>query len=201
MKQLLEADKAGLPVPPDQQAALEAAKQLEGLRQAKDQTGMGFGDFCGQVTQDPNTAKQMNDLWLIYSAGGSTSGKASLRNRPASEIQITVPAAPAPEQPQAPETPSAPVQPESPETPESPADGQIPEQPQLPELPPPEASAPETPEEPAVPEETTDPEEPREPTTPAEEAPAETQEPEAFHKGQMSARLVVYENLDEDDSD
>ncbi len=35
----------------------------------------------------------------------------------------------------------------------------------------------------------------------AEEAPAETQEPEAFHKGQMSARLVVYENLDEDDSD
>lgn len=97
MKQLLEADKAGLPVPPDQQAALEAAKQLEGLRQAKDQTGMGFGDFCGQVTKDPNTAKQMNDLWLIYSAGGSTSGKASLRNRPASEIQITVPAAPAPE--------------------------------------------------------------------------------------------------------
>ncbi|WP_442950846.1 hypothetical protein, partial [Oscillibacter sp.] len=102
-------------LPADQQAALAAAKQLEGLRQAKDQTNMGFRDFCGQVTQDPDTAKQMNDLWLIYSAGGSVSGKAALRNRSASELQITIPAVPAPEQPEVPEETQAPEQPEVPE--------------------------------------------------------------------------------------
>ena len=38
MKQLLDADKAGLPVPPGQQAALEAAKQMETLHEVKQQT-------------------------------------------------------------------------------------------------------------------------------------------------------------------
>ena len=45
MKQLLDADKAGLPVPPGQQAALEAAKQMETLHEVKQQTNMGFRDF------------------------------------------------------------------------------------------------------------------------------------------------------------
>ena len=187
MKQLLDADKAGLPVPPGQQAALEAAKQMETLHEVKQQTNMDFRDFCGQVTKDPDTAKQMNDLWLIYSAGGAVSGKATLRNRPVSEAVI--PAAPVPELPQAPTEP----QPSEP--------------PQTPDLPrPPETAVPETeaPEESAVPEESEQPapEEPQEPSAP-EEAPAEEENvgtPEMLKKGQMSARLVVYETLDGDDS-
>lgn len=207
MAQLLAADKAGFPVPADQQAALAAAKQLETLHQAKQQTGMGFQDFCGQVTKDPNTAKQMNDLWLIYSSG-SASGKAALRNRSASEISITVPAVPEQTQPPEETQPQAPEAPQPSETPQSPENAQNPEQsqpseiPQLPETsqapetPVPETSA-GTPEEPSAPEQAPAAEE--EPAAnPPETSEAET--PEILRKGQMSARLVVYENLD-DDSD
>lgn len=201
-------------LPADQQKALAAAKQLEGLRQAKDQTGMGFRDFCGQVTQNPDTAKQMNDLWLIYNAGGTVSGKTALRNRSASEIQITVPTTPAqpqtPEQSQIPAQTQTPVQPQVPEQPQAP--DETPEEPQAPE-----ETSPETPDE--TPEEspakTSDPadnvapEDTEEPEAPAAEIPEAPEEqktdgeetPAVLRKGQMAARLVVYESLDEEDSD
>ena len=156
-------------LPADQREALAAAKQLEGLRQAKDQTNMGFKDFCGQVTQNPDTAKQMNDLWLIYSAGGSTSGK--MRNRSAAEIQITVPAVPAPEQPQTPEQSRTPE--ETPDPAESPE------------------KAPGIPAEPEAREA-----EPQQ----TQEAPEE-ETPEALRKGQRTARLVVYDSLVEESPD
>ncbi|MCI8970717.1 MAG: hypothetical protein HFF99_04540 [Oscillibacter sp.] len=182
MKQLLDADKAGLPVPPEQQTALEAAKQMETLHQVKQQTNMGFRDFCGQVTKDPDTAKQMNDLWLIYSAGGAVSGKAALRNRPVPEVVV----------PAVPEPPQAPAEPPEQDRPSEPA-----ETPDLPQSP--EAAAPETgaPEEPAVSEEAEQPAPEEEQGPPV---PEDAEAPETLKKGQMSARLVVYEALDGDDS-
>ena len=146
----------------EQKAALAAAKQMETLHQAKQQTGMGFQDFCGQVTKDPDTAKQMNDLWLIYSSGGSASGKAALRNRASSEISIIIPAVPE----------QTPDETQTPEQPQPPEDTQTPEQSQLPETP---AG---TPEEPESLEE-----------QPLQEL-SEAESPEVLRKGQMSARLV-----------
>lgn len=212
MAQLLAADKAGLPVPPAQQEALAAAKQLEALRQAKDLTGMSFQDFCGQVVSSPEDAKMMNDLWLIYNAGGSTS-------RVRSNLQITLPSGQtsqtpeaAPQQPQAPapetpvpetpaaetpapeapaaETPEAPV-PETPETPETPA-------PEAPETPDSEASgipAPEIPEIPA----------PEIPEIPALEIPEVPEAPsagagEASGEEPLSAQMVFNDSLEDDDS-
>ncbi len=218
MKQLLELSQTPGFTPgaltADQQAALAAAKQLEGLRQAKDQTGMGFQDFCGHVVEKPEQAKQMNDLWLIYSAGGSVSGRASLRNRSASEIneiKVTVPAAPLPETPAAPEQPvetppETPDQPQTPDQIQTPDQTQTPEMPQPPETPSPEAPA-ETPEETLPPEQTAEPapETPEVPASPAENGEPQAQEaPEAetLGKGHMTARLVVYEgDPDGGDSD
>jgi len=84
MAALLAAEAAGYPVPADQQANLAAAKQLNGLHQAA-KSGMHFQDFCGKlpgVTE--SQAKQMNDLWLIYSSGGDSSKRPSESTPPAS---------------------------------------------------------------------------------------------------------------------
>nr|WP_325211597.1 hypothetical protein [uncultured Oscillibacter sp.] len=186
-------------LPPDQQAALSAAKQLEGLRQAKDQTNMGFQDFCGKLPNvTESQAKQMNDLWLIYNSGGSVSGKAVLRNRPVSELES--PAAPVPEQPQAPEQSQTPEQPQAPEQPE------ISEQPQ-PSGETPEPQSPETPsgaqEEPSAPDpaDHLETEEPEPQAAESTETAEPSESPGILRKGQMSARLVVYGELDEDSSD
>ena len=195
-------------LPAEQRAALAAAKQMEALRQAKDQTNMSFQGFCGQVTGKQEDAKMMNDLWLIYNAGGSTS---SARAR--SDIQIVIPDIPVPEtpeaaapQPQAP-SPQAPA-PETPEAPEAPApEAPAPETPQAPEqtqpAQTPEAPA-ETPAETPAREASPAPEEAPQPRLPAEAAPAasEGEGPETVEGGQMSARLVLNGALDgEDGSD
>ena len=225
MKQLLDVSQTPGFTPEaltsDQQAALAAAKQLETLRQAKDLTGMGFQDFCGHVVESPEQAKQMNDLWLIYNAGGTSYSRALTRNRSASEIKITIPTAPIPVTPEQPsETPTQPVEtPEQPtETPTQPAEtpeqpSETPEQPaETPEQP--SETPPETPEQPTetppetdtsagAPEESPAPEQPAEPA-PAEDGTAQTQEaPEAepLGKGHMMARLVVYEEGPGDDTD
>ena len=114
MSQLLAADAAGLPVPADQQANLAAAKQLNALHTAA-KGGMHFQDFCGKlpgVTTDQ--AKQMNDLWLIYSSGDSTPKRPGAAVPPAEETPEgpdskapQIPADPAPKAPggAGPETP------------------------------------------------------------------------------------------------
>ena len=182
-------------LPADQRAALAAAKQMEALRQAKDQTGMSFQGFCGQVVEKPEDAKMMNDLWLIYNAGGST----NTRTRGDIRIKIpnvqtpAVPEAPAAPEPPAPEVPENPESPEAPETPapetsESP-EAPAPEAPESPKAPAPEA--PQAPETPA-------PETSESPEAPAPEAPAASasEAPEILRKGQMAARLVLNAALD-----
>ena len=76
----------------EQKAVLKQAEDMQKLHTAA-QGGLPFRDFCEQlpgVSEDQ--AKQMSDLWLIYNAGGSTSGRAALRNR--SDLEVVVPAAP-----------------------------------------------------------------------------------------------------------
>ena len=49
----------------------QSAKALEQLEAAKG--GMGFQKFCEQLPGvDRDTAKQMNDLWTVYSSGGAS---------------------------------------------------------------------------------------------------------------------------------
>ncbi|MCI9331052.1 MAG: hypothetical protein HFG05_02610 [Oscillibacter sp.] len=172
MTKLLEADKAGLPVPPEQQEALAAAKQMETLHQVKQQTGMGFQDFCGQVTKDPDTAKQMNDLWLIYSSGGS--GK---NRTPAKTVAPVVPTGPSSEQAETSRPPEM----------EAPAG---------------EQETVETPEEAPVLEQTKEPAPEKEtldtPETPKTKDTSEDGDLESPGKGQMTARLVFNASLDGD---
>ena len=211
-------------LPAEQRAALAAAKQLEALRQAKDQTGMSFQGFCGQVVEKPEDAKMMNDLWLIYNAGGSTNTRtrADIRikipnvqtpaapeppSAPAPEVPAPeVPETPAPETPEAPapeapapEVPEVPA-PEVPEAPETPAP-EVPETP-APEAPSPEDSAPEAPapEAPAPQPPAPETPDPPAPEAPAEETPAasEGEAPEILRKGQMAARLVLNSALDDE---
>ena len=211
-------------LPAEQRAALAAAKQLEALRQAKDQTGMSFQGFCGQVVEKPEDAKMMNDLWLIYNAGGSTNTRtrADIRikipniqtpaapeppSTPAPEVPAPeVPETPAPETPEAPapeapapEVPEVPA-PEVPEAPETPAP-EVPETP-APEAPSPEAPSPEdsAPEAPAPQPPAPETPDPPAPEAPAEETPAasEGEAPEILRKGQMAARLVLNSALDDE---
>ena len=70
LKKLLELSDAGMEnmIPPEQAANLAAAKQLQALYQLA-QT-KSFQNFCEQLPGVGKAeAKQMNDLWIVYSSG------------------------------------------------------------------------------------------------------------------------------------
>ena len=99
-----------------------AKKQMDGLHAAKE-NGMSFQGFCEQLPGvSESQAKQMNDLWIIYSSGGnlnnSSGGSEKPPQSPAPKPEEPKPEEPKPEPP-APENP-APEPSEDTETPESP---------------------------------------------------------------------------------
>ncbi len=104
-----------------------AKKQMDGLHAAKE-NGMSFQGFCEQLPGvSESQAKQMNDLWIIYSSGGnlnnSSGGSEKPPQSPAPKPEEPKPEKPKPEEPKpeppAPENP-APEPSEDTETPENP---------------------------------------------------------------------------------
>ena len=171
----------------EQKSALESAKQMQDLHAAVQGNQLGFQDFCEKLPNvSANQAKQMNDLWLIYNAGGPVT---SARNRSRSEILSETPPVQAQEPPEA-ETPEPDQAPEAGQVSET---TQAPEQLQPSEEPVPEAST-------GTPEETPPPESAPAPAGDVPET-SGNESPEPLKKGQMSARLVLNAALDaEDDS-
>ena len=174
----------------DQRAALETAKQMQGLYASKGEKH--FQDFCGElpgVTTDQ--AKQMNDLWLIYNSGGST----IVRNRSRSEAQSagsntpTPDAAPAPDAAPSPDTAPAPDAVPSPDTAPAPDTAPTPDAAPAPDMVQTSDTAPTSDETPVLDASST------------QNAALQTEKAsKTLGKGQMTARLVFNDPLEEEDS-
>lgn len=190
LAKLLAADAAGLPVPADQQANLAKAKQLAGVHAAKG--SISFQTFCGQlpgVTE--SQAKQMGDLWTIYSSGGNTSNVRP--GNPDTEKPGTTPEKPDTKPENSGTTPENPdTKPENPDTkPENP--GTTSENPDT------KSENPgATPEKPETPPENTD-TTLEQPETPAEADPADSQTPQ--EAPEASPETAPEENNRTSDSD
>ncbi len=113
-------------------AANAAKKQMDGLHAAKE-NGMSFQGFCEQLPGvSESQAKQMNDLWIIYSSGGnlnnSSGGSAKPPQTPAPKPEEPKPEEPKPEEPKPEEPKPEPPAPENP-APEPSEDTEAPENP------------------------------------------------------------------------
>lgn len=113
-------------------AANAAKKQMDGLHAAKE-NGMSFQGFCEQLPGvSESQAKQMNDLWIIYSSGGnlnnSSGGSAKPPQTPAPKPEEPKPEESKPEEPKPEEPKPEPPAPENP-APEPSEDTEAPENP------------------------------------------------------------------------
>lgn len=97
-KLLALPDDQAAQLPADQQAILKQAKELQGLFTAKSK--LSFQKFCEQLPGiTPEQAKQMNDVWIVLSAGKVPEGSSLSDELVASLLHNDPgPDAPAPEE-------------------------------------------------------------------------------------------------------